>query len=71
MVRKLGEESMKKSEFMDEVVRTYYNNDYTVSEAIDITAKQLGISDLELQNWFRGNGNAEEMVSKGRGVHQS
>lgn len=62
---------MKKSEFMDEVVRTYYNNDYTVSEAIDITAKQLGISDLELQNWFRGNGNAEEMVSKGRGVHQS
>ncbi|AKN32408.1 hypothetical protein Ccar_16695 [Clostridium carboxidivorans P7] len=62
---------MKKSEFMDEVVRTYYNNDCTVSEAIDITAKQLGISDLELQNWFRGNGNADEVGPKGRGVHQS
>lgn len=45
---------MTKSEFMDEVVKTYYAKNCTVAEAIDIAQINLGISDTQLQNWFRG-----------------
>jgi hypothetical protein len=50
---------MTRPEFMDEVLNTYFSNNCTVSESIDITANKLGISDLELEEWFRKGRNYE------------
>lgn len=43
---------MTRSEFMDEVVKTYFSNDCKVKEAIDITVKNLKISNTQFIEWF-------------------
>lgn len=43
---------MTRSEFMNEVVKTYFSKDCRVKEAIDITIKRLGISNTQFIEWF-------------------
>lgn len=56
---------MTRTEFMDEVVKTYFSNDCKVKEAIDITVKRLGISNTQFIEWF-GRDRSEQKNIRGR-----